>query len=326
MNDNKIIDFLNGRWFAVIAGILLAVTAAVAAMSGEVPPPEAGSGVFFNIPGAFIDNPWLSMAVNVGCIIGIGVLMLLLNKMFNFVKSLTFVGAASFFLLEAATPLSSSALNTGTLLAMLLAVGVMVLFGCYQDKHAQGPVFLVMCVLAFGAMVHWAVVMLIPAFLLGFAYLRAMNWRSVVAAAIGLFTPFWIVLGLGVASPGDFQLLELNPLWESLDLQQVRLLVAWVAVAVILAVTLSAVNLLAIYNYRLQLRVYNAFFLLTTLLAVGAMSIDYRNLMAYLPLLNLCLSVQIAHAFTINKFPKRYFFIIALAVLCLAAGLGSLAL
>ena len=71
MNDNKIIDFLNGRWFAVIAGILLAVTAAVAAMSGEVPPPEAGSGVFFNIPGAFIDNPWLSMAVNVGCIIGI---------------------------------------------------------------------------------------------------------------------------------------------------------------------------------------------------------------------------------------------------------------
>lgn len=326
MNDNRIIDFINGRGFAVLAGLLLVLTATLVTATGQVPPTEAGRGMLFTIDEALSSSPWLSPALNVACIVGTALLMQLLSKLFNFVKSLTFVGAGAFFLLELGSPLTSCTFGTGTVLALLLAVGALVLFGCYQDKQAQRPIFLVMCALAFAVMVHWAVVVLIAAFLLGFAYLRAMNWRGVVAALIGLFTPFWIVFGLGLAAPSDVRLMELNPLWQTLDLSQVRLLVGWCAFVVLLTVALTALNLLAIYNYRLQLRVYNSFFVMTSLLAMLAMCADYRHLTAYLPLLNLCLSVQIAHAFTIGRFPKRYIFIIALAAACLGAFAASVAL
>ena len=147
-----------------------------------------------------------------------------------------------------------------------------------------------------------------------------------IAAAIGLFTPFWIVLGLGLASPTDLRLPIIDPMWDAIDLSHVRLLVGWVAFTLVLTIVTTAMNLIAIYNYRLQLRVYNTFFVMTTLLAVMAMCIDYHNLTSYLPLVNLCLSVQIAHAFTISKFPKRHFLLIALAVACIAAAASSIAL
>lgn len=324
INEAKVIEFLNNRTFAVVAGVLLALTAALTVATGQAMPADVGQGMFFSISKALYDSTWLSMVVNVAGILATGVQLTLLGKLYNFVKSLTFVGAAAFFLLELSTPLISCTLNTGTLLVLLLAVGTMELFDCYQDKHAQGPIFLVMCVLGFGVMVHWAALVLIPAFLLGFAYLRAMNWRAMVAAAIGLFTPFWIVLGLGIASPSEFRLLELNPLWDTLEQLQVRLLVGWAACTVLMTIVLSVVNLFSIYHYRLQLRVYNAFFLMVSFLAVAAMCVDHRNLTAYLPIVNLCLSVQIAHAFTISKFPKRYLFIVALAVVCVGVCISSI--
>lgn len=326
MNDAKIIDFLNGRTFAVLMGVLLALTAAVAVTTGLTLTPDVEKGVLFSINEKLIASPWLSMAVNVAAIVSTALLMQLLNKLFSFVKSFTFVGVATFFLLQLATPITTSSLNTGSVLVLMLAVGALVLFGCYQDKQAQGPIFLIMCALSFGVMLHWPVLVLIPTFLLGFAYLRAMNWRGMLAAAIGLFTPFWIVLGLGLATPADFHLPEIDPMWDAIDLEHVRLLVGWVAFTLVLAIVTTAMNLFAIYNYRLQLRVYNTFFVMTTLLAVIAMCIDYHNLTSYLPMVNLCLSVQIAHAFTISKFPKRHFLLIALAVACIAAAASSIAL
>ena len=326
MNDTKIIEFLNGRTFAWLACAQLLVTALFVAWSGLLPSPESSGGLLFNIDDTLAANSWLSVAAGVAGSMAAAWLMLLLNKWFTFVKSLTFVGAAAFFLLQLATPLITSTFNTGTVMLLLLVVGALVLFGCYQDKHAQKPIFLVMCILAFGVMVRWAVVVLIPAFLLGFAYMRAMNWRGVMSALIGLVTPFWIVLGLGLAAPADFKLPELNPFWNTLDLSQVRLLVAWVAFIVVLTIVLSVVNLFTIYSYRLQLRVYNAFFLMVTLFAVAALCIDHRNLTAYLPVVNLCLSVQIAHAFTISKFPKQHIFIIALVLACFSASLASMAM
>ena len=116
MNDERINDILNGRFVAVLSGIVLLVTAYIAAKSGALPVPDAGSGLFFNIKGSFIENTHLSVLVNVLGIIGIGLLLLLLDKKYSVVRSYTFITITSFFVLEIACPLLTCGFNTGTAL------------------------------------------------------------------------------------------------------------------------------------------------------------------------------------------------------------------
>jgi hypothetical protein len=266
------------------------------------------------------------MPVNVALIITTGIITLLLNKLYNFVKAFTFIGATVFFLLEMALPMSSSALNMGTILCFVLVMGALILFGNYENKYAQRPIFLVMCLLGFGAMVNWAFVALIVAFVLGFAYMRAMNWKGFMAVLIGLFTPFWIVMGLGLVSFSDFKLIEFNAVWDTIEVGQLRSMIVWTVAVIVATIVLSTINLFSIFNYRLQLRVYNAFFLLVTVLSIVGMCIDYRDMFNYVPMLNLCLAVQVAHAFTISTFPKRYILIFVIVLATLAAYVCNLLL
>lgn len=319
MNDTRINDFLNGRLPAVLAAVLLAVSAVVAVMLAEVPPVDMGNGIFFDVSKMSLLSTHLSMPLNVALIVVTGLIMLLLNKLYNFVKALTFIGTTTFFLLEMALPVSSSALNMGTMLCLTLSLGALILFGTYENKFAQRPIFLVMCLLSFGAMFNWAFVALIVAFALGFAYMRAMNWKSFLAILIGLFTPFWIAMGLGWVSPADFKPIEINAVWATIDVGQLRSMIVWTVAVIVATIALSAVNLFSIYSYRLQLRVYNAFFLLVTMVSIVGMCVDYRDMFNYVPMLNLCLAVQVAHAFTISTFPKRYVFMFVIVAATLAA-------
>ena len=54
------------------------------------------------------------------------------------------------------------------------------------------------------------------------------------------------------------------------------------------------------------------------------MCVDYRDMVIFVPMLNFCLAVQIAHSFTISHFPKRHVFIFLLMAASLAAFTGNL--
>lgn len=308
-----------------LTGILLAITAVMA--SGRVPVAEAGGGIFFEVPTVLVEPGLTSALINVACLVGIGGLMLLAGKVFSFVRSMTCIYVSAFFLLEMAVPVTSSVFNTGTALCLILVLGVLALFASYEDMHSQGRIFLTMTILATACLWQWAFVVLIPAFALGFMYMRAMDFRGFLAMLLGLATPFWIVIGLGIVNPvNDFKPLEINAVWDTLDLSQMRLLITWAAVVAILSVILTVMNLMTILNYRLQFRVYNAFFIIVNLLSVLAMCIDYRDMLVFLPLLNLCLAIQIAHSFTLSTQPKRHYVMWVFITATLAVGISSLAL
>ncbi len=309
----------------IVAGVLLAVMAVMA--SGKVPVAEAGSGIFFEMPTVLVEPGLPSALINVACLVAIGTLMLVANKVFNFVRSMTSIFVSAFFLLELAVPVTSSVFNTGTALCLLLVLGVLALFASYEDTHSQGRIYLTMCILAAACMWQWAFVILIPAFAIGFVYMRAIDFRGVLAMLLGLITPFWIVMGLGIVNPlTDFKPLQINAVWASLDLSQMRLLVGWTAVVAVLSIILTVMNLTTILNYRLQFRVYNAFFIVVTLLSVLAMCVDYRDMVVFLPLLNLCLAIQLAHSFTLSTQPKRHYLMWLFVAATMAVGISSLTL
>ena len=109
-------------------------------------------------------------------------------------------------------------------------------------------------------------------------------------------------------------------------MSQIRLLITWTVVVGLLAILLTIINLMTILNYRLQFRVYNAFFIIVTLLSVLAICIDYRDMLVFLPLLNLCLAIQIAHSFTLSNQPRRHYVMWVFVAATLAVGISSLAL
>jgi len=166
-------------------------------------------------------------------------------------------------------------------------------------------------------MFQYTFVYLIPVFFIGFLQMRAMYIRSALAMLFGLVTPFWIVLGLGIIGLEDLHAPQLANVWEHLGVEQYRNVIILLSVTAFVTIVLLIANVLQIINYKMQVRAYNGFFLVLTILTMIVMAVDFDNVMVYFPVLNLCLSIQIAHSFTIQKYLRRYIPYLLFVLSCL---------
>ena len=316
-------EYFNGKGFMALSVVALVVVTLVALIFGVQPPEVEGHGIFFSLQGTLIEAGPLSAAINVLCLLVIGAIMLALNKVFTYVRSMTHLFVSAFFLLQLANPSGLVSLNAGTLLALVTSMTLFPLFASFQDSHSQRSIFLIFALSVTGAMFHYGFLVLIPAFLLGFANMRALGIKGILAMLFGIVTPFWIVLGLGIASPANASL----PQWLLTAPPQMDLLVALAAATAVLGIVLSVPNLLTIMNYRMQPRVYNIFLVILLVLAVIALCLDYRDIEVFLPLLNLMVAVQLAQAYTLRTaFRQHYVLILLFTVACLAFAAANLLL
>ena len=102
--------------------------------------------------------------------------------------------------------------------------------------------------------------------------------------------------------------------------RQLPILIAGIAAVALLTFVLSVLNLTKIISYRLQLRVYNSFYIILALFSVLMMLIDHNHLPVYLPLLTYALAIQIAQSFTIHTaMSRRWILLSLLFALCAAS-------
>lgn len=322
--EERINEFFHGKQFMLVAWAAMAVSAYVAAMSGNLGQIDHGHGIFFDATDILVEHPTLSVTLNVALVTVIGLLMQLLNKVYGFVRSSTSMLASAFYLLTMANPFTSYTLYTGTALAAVLVLGAFYLYVSYLNPRAQHSVFLTFAVVTSCTMIHWSFVLLLVAFFLGFIEMRVMQWRGIVAMLLGIITPFWILLGLGIVSPLSFMPMQFSTAWASAEVSQLSLFLVSVIVTAVAAVVLTCVNLYTIIGYRHQWRIYNAFIMLTGIITIIAMCVDYHDMHVFLPLLNVCLAIEVAHAFSINKSQYRYVFAIVLAVWSVLSFVGIL--
>lgn len=308
----RINEYFNGSAFMVLCAALLVAVAFAARAFGVQPSVIEDHGIFFSSKGLLIPDGTLSTAVNVLCLLLTGGILLAVNKVFTFVRSLTHLSASAFYLLALANPSGLVAFNVGTLMCLLTVLTLPLLFAAYQDRHSQRNIFLVFALVATGCMFHYGFLALIPAYLLGFLYMGVFNLKGLLAMLFGLVTPFWIVLGLGIVSPME----ALAPQWLLLERLPMTPLVVLAASTAVLGIVLAAMNLHTILNYRMQPRVYNAFFVILLVLTVIALCLDHRDLAVYLTLLSLLVAVQVAQVHTLRTFPYRYIFLLLFIAGC----------
>lgn len=312
-------DYFNGRAFMVLSAVMLIVAAAAALVMGVAPASSAESGMFFPLQGRFFEPGPESAAVNVLCLLVTGIIILALNKVFTFVRSTTHLFASAFFWLQVANPQGLVSLNPGTLLCLVSSMAMLPLFASFQDRHAQRSIFLVFALIAAGSMFHYGFVVLAITFFLGFMNMGVLNLKGMLAMLFGLITPFWIVLGLGLVTPADFHVPQINGIWHLAGMNETTLPLAVAAVTAVLGIVLAALNMTVIMNYRMQTRVYNAFLVITLAVTVVAMCVNYLDVTVFLPLLGLMVAVQMAHAHTLRATrPYRYVFVILFMASCIA--------
>lgn len=320
VREDRINDFLNGRPFLLLVSVAYIVASLLEAASGHLPSPRVGNGMFFTMSGTLIENRLSSAIVNIACTLGTAALLLLFNHLYNFVRSFTFVFASMFVFMQMVNPFIGVQFNAGSALCLVLMGCVFILFGSYQQKStSQRNIFFVSTALSFCCSLQYVFLFLIPVFFIGFIQMRGMDFRGFLAFLLGLIVPYWIMIGLGIVDISNFKLPQMSGISDILESQQTWLLVGTTAFTAVLGIVLFAVNIFTIFNYRLQIRVYNGFFILLTAMTIVIMIADYKNFPVYLPILNLCVAIQIAHTFTIAGNLHRYIFILVL----LAAGITS---
>lgn len=310
-------EYFNGQSFMILCALALIVATAVALLMGVQPVQVGSTGLLFSLKGSLFEAGAFSAAINVLCLFVMGGIMMALNKVFSYIRSVTHLFVSAFFLLQLAHPAGLVSFNVGTLLGLVTVMLILPLFASYQDRHCQRNIFLVFAAISAGSMFHYGFLVLIPAFLLGFINMGVFNLKGLLAMLFGLITPFWITLGMGIAKPADFVLPQIDIVWNLTGQSVVGLMHLLALLIAVTGVVLAVMNLMTIMNYRMQTRVYNAFMVFALVIAVISLCVDFGNVTVYLTLLCIMVAVQIAHTHTLRTSPFRYLLMLLLIAGCL---------
>ncbi len=285
--------------------LILVILSVIA--SGNFDVPQRGYGTLHNIANWIISHD-TSCFVAVLCNIVTGVLLVTLNIMYRYIKTYNcFVFASVFVLLQGMNPFLSTRFFAGTAMCLVVVIALFFVFDLYgkQQMASQG-VFLIMALLSFFSIYHYVFLLLVPLFIVGFAYMRALNVRAVLAIVFGLVTPYWIALGTGLESTQAFRAPELSLVWSDAPVYAGKGWAISVAIATTaLTVLLTVGNFKTMLNYSVHVRAYNNFFVALSIFVLLMMLVDYNDFLLYLPLMNMCLAIQFGHWYVITKHETR---------------------
>lgn len=305
-----ITNVLHSRGFALLLALAVTValtvyyhTDTIITLSGDrgLVLPSANLWV---VPGPL--NFWLAMLAG-----GIVVLfMVLLNKFYNILRSMTSLYISFFALMQLATPSLTVQLCTGPILALAATGSMMLLFGHYSSPMASRHVFLVFAIFSFLSATQYCYALYVPVLVFWLWQMRILNGRTLVAAFLGLVTPWWLLFGFGIITPAQVHL----PRFESVllyNLSDALLMFVTVVFTGLLLVTVLLLNIFKTIAYNARSRALNSSLTGVALFTLVAMMADYGNAAAYIPLLNVCAALQAAHYFSAHKAEKSYIAIAA---------------
>ena len=242
-----------------------------------------------------------------------------LNRLHGFIRANAAISLSIFLLLEIATPGITSHFYEGTAMLVVTITSAYILFSNYHERISQRSTYLVFALIGFYAMFQFTALYLVVVFFLGFVQMRVMRLRNFIAMVLGLLTPYWIAYGFGIITSDSFTLPQIG---AALDVQWPQ--IATCAISALLTIILMTSNMMHIISYNAKRRACNGFFSVLTVFTIVIACIDYNNLLIYLPLLNLCLSIQVGHAFTISNNDRRYIPTAALCLVCIGAYIYNL--
>lgn len=281
------------------------------AAGASVPYPAVSGGVV-----AQWSAPWrmawpgLNAALGLAVNIALAVALVQLNGVFNLLRSITRLQAAAFLLIQMSVPAIVAYATPAVVTAAAVVACMALMFSVYASGGPLGMrrVFLVFLILSAGSAIAWPCVLYIPVMLLGCAQMRVFSLRTLLAAGMGIATPWIIILGFGMASPSDIH-------WPAAPGGRTNGAVAAVGLSAFAAVACWLLNAMKYLTYNAHSRAMISLVTVTTGVTVIAAAARYADALSLLPMLNVCAALQLGHLFGVIHTGRRSFIGILLCLL-----------
>lgn len=312
MNASAITRTSHSRGFALSIALLTLAAACLFFGGGLTIPITGDKGL--GLPSA---NTWIpSGTLNFICALAgtaaTVIIMLLLNKVHNVMRSMTSVYIAFFCMMQLATPELMTQFYTGTVLAIVVPLCMLLIFGCYRNPGTTRIVFLNSLLLSFFTASQYCFIFYIPAMLAGFAQMGIFNRRTLAATFMGLLTPWIILLGFGIIHPSDLHLPEFVSILSIANIEDMLIMLIAIGFTAVLTLGCYIFMLLRTIAYNARARAINGSFLVVTLITIFAMCIDFHNMISYVPMLNFCAAMEVTHFFSVHRAEKSFIAIFSL--------------
>lgn len=315
MSSEAISKFLHTRLAALLLVALTAAGVALTCHVGDIVPLTGQKGFALPSPNTWFEGrATAGMWANLGLNLAIIGMMVLINRTYNVLRSMTLMYTGLFAIMQLATPSLLLTFNSGTLLCFAVLVCVWLLFRTYANPRSQRDVFMIFFLLSAGMAVQYCFAVYIVVFAVGCVQMRITRLRSVLAAAMGAITVWWLLLGFGIVSPANIHLPRFGSIFAAIDLAGTALLLVTVASSAFLAVASIIANVFKTIAYNARARAYSGSLALIALVTIVAMALDYTDITTYVPMLNCCAAFQVTHFFAIHRRDNAY-----IGVLCIVA-------
>lgn len=253
-------------------------------------------GFFLPSPDAWGFEPFWSWIVNTVLIGAIAVLMFLVNKSYNFVRTTEPVVTALFLVMASSGPWFTQELNTSVILCLANVVCMGIIFDTYDTKNATQEMFILGVVIGIGAMVQYAFLPMAVVYLLWALFMKVLRVKETLAYLAGMICPYWIALGVGWLRFSNFHFPSIQPLFTyEQDPGEFLVLLAGIAIAAGAGFIVNVVNYMKLYAGNSKVYAMNLCVAAMGAAGVICILVDFNNMAAYVITLYLAMAVQVGN-------------------------------
>lgn len=281
-------------------------------------PPQGNQGICLPSPALWPLPPVVDLLGGVALNAGVLVIMAAINKAYNVLRSDTKLQLGLFAIMAAGVPRLVLNVNSGIILALAVNASILLMFSCYDCPYRTRRVFLSFLILSAGATIQYCFVIFIPVMWIVAAQMKVFNVRTVLATMFGLATPWIILIGFGIVGIEDFHVPNVVDIFRAYEEDSAQYLMAITAFTAFLLIGATMLNLSRTIAYNARARSFNGALTLVGITTIAAIAFNYNNLLAYLPLLNVCAAYQITHWLVNHRFERQYIAVLTIVLVYVA--------
>jgi len=304
---------IRSRGVAALISLAAIVMTVHAYAAGRVTPLDDFRTIAFPTPSDWLADPSLSLWCNIAVTACVGVMMILINRCYNILRTTSAFFAAYFMLTTAATPCVMGQLTSSSLLALVMMAAAWIMFGIYNVRISTKRVYLAFLMIGAGMLTEYTFILFVPVFIAALGQMRIFSFKKIIAAILGLITPAWIAWGLGlVMPPEELPVFVFTPPSQLLADTDSWPMLATVALTLLTGFVLGNLNLIKIIGFNAQARAYNGLLSLLSIATGTFALVNFTNITFYIILLNACVAFQVGHFFRFTVMRRGYIVMLVL--------------
>lgn len=276
-------------------------------------------GFCFPSPDSMPFNPFLKQGISALILILSALGCVVLNRKHNFISGNDYSLAAFLLIFCASNPATTAGISDSLILLAVTVIVVSLIFSCYKSPNATQEVYLAATLISAATTILIPAVALLPLLLFGIGYMNIVRIKEVIAIGMGLITPWWILLGLGIIDFSSFNIPEIKPVWMLDNLTTFRTVILLSYCVVLLwDIILWVNNSFSLMSGNVKTRAFIKTISVLGLIAPIFMIFDTTRTEVYSSLLYLAAAVQTGKFFSIHNIRRGALLQRIIILLCIA--------